>query len=364
MGPRERPLATMALNPSFWTGRRILVTGHTGFKGGWLTAWLSQLGAQVHGYALAAPTPSLWHAARLSDWAPGTLADIGDSGQIAAAVTAFQPSIVLHLAAQPLVRASYATPAETYATNVMGTVHLLEAVRHCPSVQAMVVITSDKCYDNQEWPWPYREQDALGGHDPYSSSKACVELLCASWRSSFFASSGMQVATARAGNVIGGGDWSPDRLVPDAFRAWDRGETLTLRYPHAIRPWQHVLDPLHGYLLLAQALVERGSEAATAWNFGPDTEGVASVAEVVGQLATLWPSPAPWHFDMETPQPHEAGLLTLDSAKARRLLGWRPRWTLAQTLERTVAWHSAWRAGADMQAITHAQIADFQNSAP
>jgi CDP-glucose 4,6-dehydratase len=355
----------MELKPAFWSGRRVLLTGHTGFKGGWLATWLRMLGAQVQGYALPAATePSFWQVNQLAECIPGTLADIRDSARVSATLIEFQPEIVLHLAAQPLVRESYRTPAETYATNVMGTVHLLEAVRQCDTVRAVVVATSDKCYENREWHWPYREQDSLGGHDPYSSSKACVELLCASWRDSFLKNNGTLLATARAGNVIGGGDWSPDRLVPDAFRAWDSGETLTLRYPEAVRPWQHVLEPLHGYLLLAQWLAEGHSDAATAWNFGPDPEGVASVAEVVERLCTLWPGTAPWHIAPQTPQLHEAGLLTLDSAKARNLLGWRPRWALEQTLERTVAWHSAWRAGADMQAITRAQIADFQKSAP
>lgn len=355
----------MELSTAFWAGRRVLLTGHTGFKGGWLALWLHMLGAEVQGYALpAATTPSLWEAARLSELAPGTLADIRDGARVAAAVTAFQPDIVLHLAAQPLVRVSYETPAETYATNVMGTVHLLEAVRRCTTVRAVIVVTSDKCYDNREWPWPYREQDTLGGHDPYSSSKACVELLCASWRASFLQVNGTLLATARAGNVIGGGDWSPDRLVPDAMRTWERGETLMLRYPYATRPWQHVLDPLHGYLLLAQALVEGQRHASTAWNFGPDPDGEASVADVVSQISALWPGPAAWHADTHAQQPHEAGLLALDSAKARRLLAWRPRWPLAQALARTIEWHNAWRAGADMQAFSRTQISAFQNGAP
>lgn len=356
----------MELNPAFWAGRRVLLTGHTGFKGGWLALWLRMLGAEVQGYALPAATaaPAVWHAVRLAELVPGTLEDIRDGARVAAAVAGFQPEVVLHLAAQPLVRVSYQAPAETYATNVMGTVHLLEAVRRCTAVRAVVVVTSDKCYDNREWPWPYREQDTLGGHDPYSSSKACVELLCASWRASFLQDSSTQLATARAGNVVGGGDGSSDRLVPDALHAWERGETLVLRYPHATRPWQHVLEPLHGYLLLAQALAGGQGDAATAWNFGPDADGVASVAEVVGQLSALWPGTAAWHAEGQVQQPHEAGLLALDSAKARRLLGWRPRWTLAQALARTIEWHSAWRSGADMQAFTRAQIAAFQDSAP
>ena len=357
-------MAAMELNPSFWHGRRVLLTGHTGFKGGWLGLWLQMLGAKVQGYALPAPTsPSLWQAARLAERIPGTLADIRDSDCLANAVKQFQPEVVLHLAAQPLVRASYASPADTYATNVMGTVHLLEAVRQCATVRAVVVVTSDKCYDNREWLWPYRENDALGGHDPYSSSKACVELVCASWRASFFHGTAPWIATARAGNVIGGGDWAPERLVPDTLRAWECGEAVTLRYPNATRPWQHVLEPLHGYLLLAQALAQQHKEMATAWNFGPDTEGVASVAQVVAQLSRLWPGVAAWNTPAQA-QPHEAALLALDSTKARQQLGWRPRWSLAQALARTVDWHSAWRAGADMQAFTRAQITEFQEQAP
>ncbi|MGD9773981.1 CDP-glucose 4,6-dehydratase [Diaphorobacter sp.] len=354
----------MELSPAFWTGRRVLLTGHTGFKGGWLSLWLHMLGAKVQGYALPpATTPSLWLAARLDELTPGALADIRDITRVDAAVTAFQPEVILHLAAQPLVRASYAAPTETYATNVMGTVYLLEAARRCASVRAVVVVTSDKCYDNREWPWPYRENDALGGYDPYSSSKACVELLCASWRASFLQDSGVALATARAGNVLGGGDWSPDRLVPDALRAWERGETLTLRHPHATRPWQHVLEPLHGYLLLAQSLAEGQEHTASAWNFGPDSEGLASVADVIAQLSALWPGPAAWRIEEQTREPHEAGRLALDSSKANQHLNWRPRWTLAQTLARTTDWHSAWRTGKDMQDFTRMQIAAFQDSA-
>lgn len=350
----------MAVSKVFWAGRRVFLTGHTGFKGGWLALWLRELGAEVYGYALPAATePSLWQAARLHELAPGTLADIRDAQRLADAVTAFAPEIVLHLAAQPLVRESYRTPAETYATNVMGTLNLLEAVRKCDSVCAVVVVTSDKCYENREWLWPYREQDSLGGHDPYSSSKACTELLCASWRESFLREAGVALATARAGNVLGGGDWSADRLVPDILRAWQTGESLTLRYPQAVRPWQHVLEPLHGYLALAQALVEQGEAVASAWNFGPDAEGLVSVGDLVDRLARHWPGEARWSVDAAV-QPHEAGLLSLDSAKARAKLDWRPRWALQQALERTLDWHQAWQAGEDMQTFSRAQIAAYQ----
>ncbi|AVO55023.1 CDP-glucose 4,6-dehydratase [Ectopseudomonas mendocina] len=350
----------MAVSAAFWAGRRVLLTGHTGFKGGWLALWLQELGAEVCGYALPAPAePSLWQVAHLAERVPGTLADIRDAQRVAEAVAAFRPEVVLHLAAQPLVRESYRAPADTYATNVMGTANLLEALRRCDSVRAVLVVTSDKCYENREWLWPYRESDGLGGHDPYSSSKACVELLCASWRESFLRESGIALATARAGNVIGGGDWSSDRLLPDILRAWQAGQSLTLRYPKAVRPWQHVLEPLHGYLRLAQALVEQGEAVASAWNFGPDNEGLVSVGELVERLAQRWPGQAPWTVEANG-QPHEAGLLALDSSQARARLGWRPRWTLQLAIERTLDWHQAWQAGEDMQTFSRAQIAAYQ----
>lgn len=350
----------MAVSAAFWAGRRVLLTGQTGFKGGWLALWLRELGAEVYGYALPAPAePSLWQVARLAERVPGTLADIRDAQRVAEAVAAFRPEVVLHLAAQPLVRESYRAPAETYAINVMGTINLLEALRHCDSVRAVLVVTSDKCYENREWIWPYRENDTLGGHDPYSSSKACVELLCASWRESFLRESGIALATARAGNVIGGGDWSVDRLLPDILRAWQAGQSLTLRYPQAVRPWQHVLEPLHGYLRLAQALVEQSEAMASAWNFGPDNEGLVSVGELVERLAQRWPGEARWTVEASG-QPHEAGLLALDSSQARVRLNWRPRWSLQQAIERTLDWHQAWQAGEDMQTFSRAQIAAYQ----
>ncbi|WP_395502845.1 CDP-glucose 4,6-dehydratase [Ectopseudomonas mendocina] len=350
----------MAVNAAFWAGRRVLLTGHTGFKGGWLALWLQELGAEVCGYALPVPAePSLWQVARLAERVPGTLADIRDAQRVAEAVAAFRPEVVLHLAAQPLVRESYRAPAETYATNVMGTVNLLQALRHSDSVRAVLVVTSDKCYENREWLWPYRESDGLGGHDPYSSSKACVELLCASWRDSFLRESGIALATARAGNVIGGGDWSADRLLPDILRAWQAGQSLTLRYPQAVRPWQHVLEPLHGYLSLAQVLVEQGEAVAAAWNFGPDNEGLVSVGELVERLAQRWPGEARWTVEASG-QPHEAGLLALDSSQARVRLDWRPRWNLQQAIERTLDWHQAWQAGENMQTFSRAQIAAYQ----
>lgn len=344
----------------FWAGKKVFLTGHTGFKGGWLALWLRQLGADVRGFALPAATePALWSVAGVDRLIAGDLADVRDLAAITLAVQGVQPDVVFHLAAQPLVRESYRAPAETYSVNVMGTVNVLEAVRHCPSVRAVVVITTDKCYENREWILPYREDDALGGFDPYSNSKACVELLCASFRDSFLRENGTALATARAGNVIGGGDWSPERLIPDVFRAWQNHEEVVLRYPQATRPWQHALEPLMGYLMLAKALVESGEKFASAWNFGPDSGSVATVESVVGQLAELWPTAVRWSVDPAR-QPHEAGLLALDSSKACLELGWTPRWSLPVTLERTLAWYLAWQRGDDMQTFTRQQIADYQ----
>lgn len=353
-------MAGMALSRDYWAGRRVFLTGHSGFKGGWLALWLSELGAEVYGYSLApATTPSFHDQAGLASCMAQQFADIRDAEQLQRSLLAFRPELVLHLAAQPLVRESYHSPAQTYATNVTGTLNLLEAVRQCDSVRAVLVVTSDKCYANREWLWPYREQDALGGHDPYSSSKACVELLCASWRESFLRDAGIALATARAGNVIGGGDWSADRLLPDILRAWDSEQSLTLRYPGAVRPWQHVLDPLQGYLQLAHGLLEHGQQMADAWNFGPDSQGTATVGEVVTAMSQHWPGAARWSVGAEA-QPHEAGLLTLDSSKARTLLNWRPCWDLRQALTRTLDWHQAWRDGQNMQHYSRTQIAAHQ----
>lgn len=344
---------------AFWQGKRVLVTGHTGFKGGWLVMWLSQLGARVAGLALPPPTtPSLFAEAGLERLlTQHHLANLCDAVAVSAAMQQSQPEIVLHLAAQPLVRYSYQHPAETYASNVMGTLHLLEAIRHTPSVRSVVCITTDKCYDNREWPWPYREQDALGGHDPYSSSKACVELLCASYRQSFLHQQQVALATARAGNVIGGGDWASDRLVPDFLRAMDAGQPLLVRSPAAVRPWQHVLEPLAGYLQLARALHEHGDSFADAWNFGPADEDARPVGWIADTLCRLHGT-ARWQQD-GSPQPHEAHTLKLDSSKARARLGWQPRWHLQQALQHTLAWHQAWRRGDDMLACSQAQIAAY-----
>lgn len=357
MAEWKSALEMLGLDPAFWRGRSVLVTGHTGFKGSWLTLWLGHMGAQVAGYALPAPTnPSLFEAAGLARSFPQPDADVRDYEKLRCAFAAAEPEVVFHLAAQSLVRESYREPLSTIATNVLGTANVLEVARHTSSVRAVVVVTSDKCYENREWLWPYRENEALGGHDPYSASKACAELVTATWRASFPRPE-LAVGSARAGNVIGGGDWAAERLVPDALRAWSQGESLQVRHPGATRPWQHVLEPLHGYLLLAQAL-HRG-QAAEAWNFGPGDEDMVPVAALLDRLARHWGAGARWQAQGGE-HPHEASLLRLDSTKARMKLGWKPVWSLDEAVGRTVAWHRAWLAGRDMQAHSLDDIACYQ----
>jgi CDP-glucose 4,6-dehydratase len=350
----------MVVNPAFWRGRRVFLTGHTGFKGGWLSLWLAELGAEVHGYALAPPTePNLFTTAGVEKrLAASTLADIRDAAKLEQAMQAARPEVVLHLAAQPLVRQSYAEPVETFAVNVMGTVNLLEAVRRTPGVKAVVNVTTDKCYENREWVWPYRENEALGGHDPYSSSKACSELVTAAWRRSFLDAAGVQLASARAGNVIGGGDWAADRLLPDFLRALDAGKPLVVRSPQATRPWQHVLEPLSGYIMLAERLCTEGAAFAEAWNFGPDEADARPVEWIVETLCARM-TDATWQRDT-APQPHEAHTLRLDSAKAHARLGWQPRWNLQRALEATLDWHQAWKAGTDMADFSLRQIRAYE----
>lgn len=353
-----------ALNRRFWIERPVFLTGHTGFKGAWLTAWLTRLGARLHGYATAPLTEPSLFALATSTLGVSTIADIRDADGIAAAMAAARPEIVFHLAAQSLVRRSYADPVETYATNVMGTVNVLEAVRRTPSVRAVVVVTTDKCYANEETGVPFRETDPLGGHDPYSSSKACCELVTAAYRASFFrdGGSGCAVASARAGNVIGGGDWSADRLIPDMIRARASRRTLEIRAPDAVRPWQHVLEPLYGYLRLAERLAihpERDA-FARAWNFGPDQDGCLSVGQVVERLAPALQ--VDWRVTAD-PQPPEARLLRLDSTCAKDGLGWSSRLHPDQALQWTAGWYLDVEAGADPLAAMERQVAAYERLA-
>jgi CDP-glucose 4,6-dehydratase len=346
-------------DPAFWAGRRVLLTGHTGFKGSWLALWLAQMGARVTGLALAAEPISLYHQARVGEVLTHIEGDIRDMASVEAAVAQADPEVVFHLAAQPLVRLSYETPVETFATNVQGTVHVLDACRRAPHLRAIVAITSDKAYENREWVWPYRESDPMGGHDPYSASKGAAELVIAAYRRSFFAAGGPGLASVRAGNVIGGGDWAADRLVPDIMRALIGGERPLIRNPHAIRPWQHVLEALGGYLLIAESLAGGADWAAEGWNFGPADDDTRPVDWIADRLCAGWGA-AGWDRP-ETPSgPHEAKILKLDCAKARNALGWRPAWGLEKALQAIVEWHKEQAAHGDARAITWRQLQDYR----
>lgn len=351
------------MNPAFWRGKRVFLTGHTGFKGSWLALWLHSMGAAVKGYALAPPTsPALFQVAQIGADIESEIADIRDLATLAVSMSAFKPEVLIHMAAQPLVRLSYREPVETYATNVMGTVHVLEAARQCPHLRAIVNVTTDKCYENHEWPWGYREHEALGGNDPYSSSKGCSELVSAAYRLSFFcAPHAAALATARSGNVVGGGDWAAERLVPDILRAFERQQAVVLRNPNATRPWQHVLEPLSGYLTLAEHLCAEGHACAESWNFGPRDDDAQPVQWIVERMASAWGHGAQWQPDAGT-HPHEAQCLKLDISKAKARLGWQPRWPLALALQKTVEWHQAYLGGADMRAYTLQQIQAYQQA--
>lgn len=346
---------------AFWRGRRVFLTGHTGFKGGWLTLWLRSLGAEVCGYSLAPSTdPDLFEVARIGEACASIIGDILDLAAFERAFRDFQPDIVLHLAAQPLVRRSYQDPLETWSTNVMGTAHVLDLVRRTPSVRAALIVTTDKCYENLEQDAPYRETDRLGGRDPYSSSKACAELVTRSFWWSYFSTVGSPaIASARAGNVVGGGDWSPDRLVPDLMQAFAAGRPAILRNPDAVRPWQHVLEPCCGYLLAVEHICRTRAESPPAWNFGPDTDGNVAVGEIAAGLAAAWGGDARHEVRRDPYAVHEATLLMLDHTKARTELGWQPRWTLAATLAKTADWYRAHSAGQDMRAVSEQQLADY-----
>jgi CDP-glucose 4,6-dehydratase len=349
--------------PDFWRGRRVLLTGNTGFKGAWLSLWLLELGAEVSGLAPGPPTdPSLYALAGLAADVPQDAIDIRDAAAVSAAVAARRPEVVIHMAAQPFVRRSFLDPRETYEVNVMGTVNVLDAVRTAGSeVRVVVNVTSDKCYDNREWEWGYREDEPMGGFDPYSNSKGCSELITSAFRSSFFSDpDGPRVASGRAGNVIGGGDWGEDRLIPDIMRGAVAGAQIDVRRPDAVRPWQHVLNPLSGYLRLVEALWDDPAHA-TAFNFGPADEDARPVGWIVDRLAARWPEPLDWAID-PGPHPHEATFLKLDSSRARARLGWQPIWPLGPTLDSIVEWYLALREGEDVRATTQGQIALFQGS--
>ena len=376
MGFRPRPVAGVEVNgagssalaldeasvdPDFWCERRVLVTGHTGFKGAWLSLWLQALGARVSGFSMGVPTrPSLYELARVGEGMEEIEGDVRDF----AALDAARPEIVIHMAAQSLVRPSFAEPRVTYETNVMGTVNLLDAVRRAGDVRVVVNVTSDKCYENREWEWAYREHEPMGGHDPYSSSKGCSELVTEAFRRSFFErEDATRLASARAGNVLGGGDWAEDRLIPDLMRAALDGRPMHVRNPDSVRPWQHVLNPLSGYLLLAQALWS-SAQFAGGWNFGPGEEDARPVRWVVQQLTAMWPERLPSAECQEPQRPrlHEARYLKLDSSRARLHLGWRPRWSLLEGLREVVGWYEALRRDADMRAVTLAQVERFIGS--
>jgi CDP-glucose 4,6-dehydratase len=352
-------MENLVTNKEFWRDRSVFVTGHTGFKGGWLSLWLASMGAKVHGYSLEPPTsPSFFELVRLQEYLESsTTGDIRDLGFLQRSVKISKPSVIFHLAAQPLVRESYKSPVDTYSTNVMGTVHVLESARHVDSVVAVVNVTTDKCYENHEWIWPYREVDRLGGYDPYSNSKACSELVTDAFRKSFLLGSEKYVASARAGNVIGGGDWAKDRLVPDFFRAIDDGKTMIVRAPNAIRPWQHVLEPVSGYIKLAENLVAGGESYAESWNFGPNESDTKSVSWLLNHISTHI-SEAKWAVD-DSFQPHEAGILKLDSSKSRSKLHWAPKWNLEKAIEMTVDWYLASKDSESMYDLSIEQIKSY-----
>lgn len=363
MGKREGAVENLV---NAWRDRRIFLTGHTGFKGGWLALWLAKLGARVRGYSLDPATePNLFTVARVGSVVDDIRGDLLDRTRLEASLQEFAPEVVFHLAAQPLVRRSYADPVGTYATNVLGTAHVLEALRKSPSVGAVVCVTTDKCYENCEWVWPYRETDRLGGHDPYSSSKACAEIVSAAYRHSFFTADQpgehrVALATARAGNVIGGGDWSEDRLIPDLIRGFQTGSPARIRRPNAVRPWQHVLEPCMGYMMLAERLLAGDPRAASAFNFGPSEGDAWPVSRIADYLVSAWGPDAAWVRDAD-PGVHEAGLLRLDASKARAEIGWKPKLPLEETLRWTTAWYRASAEQKNMIDFTWEQIGQYEN---
>lgn len=354
----------IVVDKDFWKNKKVFITGHTGFKGSWLSLWLHALEAKVSGYALDPSTnPSLYDLGGVKDILTSVIGDIRDLDLLKKAMKECDPDIVIHMAAQPLVRDSYKEPVETYATNVMGTVNLFEAVRGCRNVRAVLNVTTDKCYENKEWEWGYRENEPLGGYDPYSNSKACSELVTSSYRDSFFNSDnyenhGVGVASARAGNVIGGGDWAKDRLIPDCVKSLLTGEEIVIRNPHAIRPWQHVLEPLSGYLLLMQRLFENGPEFSEAWNFGPDDRDAKPVAWIVKEICSKWGNDSLYRIDKGA-HPHEANYLKLDCSKAKHRLRWYPKWSIEQAIDKIIEWTMAYNENHGVREITLKQIDEY-----
>ena len=346
------------IDQDFWQGKRVFLTGHTGFKGSWLSLWLSSLGAEVKGYALSPPTsPSLFNEAKVSSIIDSQIGDIRDQDTLHESVTKFNPDILIHMAAQPLVRYSYEAPIETYEVNVIGTAKVLEVARSCSNLKAIINITTDKCYENDERSQGYKEEDPMGGYDPYSSSKGCAELVASAYRRSFLQDQGVGLASVRAGNVIGGGDWADDRLIPDILRSFEKNEPVIIRNPKATRPWQHVLEPLSGYLVLAQKLYEDRKKYSEGWNFGPNERDVKPVSWILDKMILEWPD-ASWQLDQNS-SPHEASYLKLDITKAESKLGWKPVWGLSCTLEKIIDWHKAWLDKEDMQAICLAEIEEY-----
>ena len=346
------------IDQKFWQGKRVFLTGHTGFKGSWLSLWLSSLGVEVKGYALNPPTsPSLFNEAKVSSIIDSQIGDIRDQDALYKSMTAFNPDILIHMAAQPLVRHSYDAPMETYEVNVIGTAKVLEVSRSCTNLKAIVNITTDKCYENDGRSEGYKESDPMGGHDPYSSSKGCAELVASAYRRSFLQDQGIGVASVRAGNVIGGGDWADDRLIPDILRSFEKNDPVVIRNPKATRPWQHVLEPLSGYLILAQKLYEDQKEYAEGWNFGPNEQDVKPVDWILDKMISKWPNSS-WELDQNS-NPHEAGFLKLDITKAKSKLDWYPVWELSHTLEKIIGWHRAWLNKEDIQAICLAEIEEY-----
>lgn len=356
--------AQSTVDPAFWRGKRVLLTGHTGFKGSWMSIWLKEMGAELTGFALTPPTtPSLFEDANVAEGMNSVIGDVRDLDSLKKVFDEVRPEIVIHMAAQPLVRESYSFPVETYAINVMGTVHVLEAVRQTPGVRSVVIVTTDKCYENKEWFWGYREDEPMGGYDPYSNSKGCAELVTSSYRRSYFNpakydSHKVAVASARAGNVIGGGDWADDRLIPDIMRAVMAGTPVNIRSPYATRPWQHVLEPVGAYLLLAQKLYAEGAAYAEGWNVGPSSDDARDVEYIVSTICKDWGDGASFTID-SNPQPHEAGYLKLDISKIENRLGWYPVWPIASTIEKTVAWYKGYTKGENVRDLCLAQLGQY-----